>query len=220
IGDPVCVQANARGESYAPFRLDLAGSRSTWMGCLPHGWRDQVEARNEGRYDRWLDAKRSGVAEYADMPLTMGHYNREDLPFYYALADAFTICDQNFCSTLTGTTPNRLHLWSGKVRHEQNPKSPAKVLNSEADHDTQVAWRTFPELLEAEGISWKVYQNELYLDVGLGGEAGPWLDNFGDNPLEYFKQFHVRFAEGYRRHLAATVDRLHRERQTREQELA
>ena len=50
------------------------------------------------------------------MPLTMGYYNREDLPFYYALADAFTVCDQNFCSSLTGTTPNRLYLWAGKIQ--------------------------------------------------------------------------------------------------------
>ena len=50
------------------------------------------------------------------MPLTLGYYNREDIPFYYALADAFTMCDQAFCSSLTGTTPNRLYLWTGTIR--------------------------------------------------------------------------------------------------------
>ena len=203
-GDPAWVQTDAAGNSYAPYRLDIKNSKATWMGCLPHSWTDQVDARNGGRYDGWLDAKRSGVGEYSELPLTMGFYTREDLPFYYALADAFTVCDQNFCSSLTGTTPNRLYLWSGKIRHDQRPESPAKVHNSDADHRTMVHWRTFPELLENEGVSWKVYQNELYLDLGLG-EGGPWLDNFGDNPLEYFSQYHVRLAESNRNYLNGRV---------------
>ena len=60
---------------------------------------------NHGNHDKWLIAKPSGRKEYASMPLTMQHAPREDLPFYYALADAFTVCDQHFCSSLTGTTP-------------------------------------------------------------------------------------------------------------------
>jgi phospholipase C len=87
------------------------------------------------------------------MPLTMGYYDRNDIPFYYELADAFTICDQHFCSSLTGTTPNRLYLWSGTVRAEQRADSPAKVFNSEADYRAEVSWRTFPELLEDLGVS-------------------------------------------------------------------
>ncbi|GMV97881.1 MAG: hypothetical protein AMXMBFR83_22350 [Phycisphaerae bacterium] len=109
-GDPVWVQTDDDGKSYLPFRLDIQDTNATWMGALPHGWTDQTDARNQGRYDRWLQVKRSGRKEYAAMPLTLGYYTRQDIPFYYALADAFTICDQNFCSTLTGTTPNRLCL--------------------------------------------------------------------------------------------------------------
>ena len=60
-GNPVWVQTNNAGESYAPFRLNIKDTNATWMGCLPHGWTDQVDARNDGRYDRWLDEKRSGI---------------------------------------------------------------------------------------------------------------------------------------------------------------
>ena len=95
------MQTNPQGESYVPFRLNIKDTNATWAGCLPHGRTDQVDARNGGRYDRWLAAKRSGEKAYADMPLTLGYYTREDIPFYYALADAFTICDQHFCSALT-----------------------------------------------------------------------------------------------------------------------
>ncbi len=101
----VWLQTNAAGETYAPFRLDIKGTRVTWMGSLPHSWSNQVDARNDGKYDKWLDVKQSGHPEYKPMPLTMGYYSRQDIPFYYALADAFTVCDQHFCSSLTGTTP-------------------------------------------------------------------------------------------------------------------
>jgi phospholipase C len=200
-GNPVWVQTNKAGESFAPFRLNIRDTNATWMGCLPHGWTDQVDARNEGKYDRWLDEKKSSNKKYAKMPLTMGYYNREDIPFYYELADAFTICDQHFCSCLTGTTPNRSYLWSGTIRARQSAQSPANVLNSDIDHDTNVSWPTFPERLEDLGVSWKVYQNEINVGVGFSDEEDQWLSNFGDNPLEYFTQYNVRLTPSHRRYL-------------------
>ena len=85
------LQSNRAGETYAPFRLNLRDTRATWMSALPHSWVDQTDAHHGGRMDGWLDAKRSGNRDYAGMPLTMGYYDRRDLPFYYALADAFTV---------------------------------------------------------------------------------------------------------------------------------
>jgi len=45
-----------------------------------------VERRPHGRLG---DAHRASNGDSG--PLTMGYYTRDDLPFYYALADAFTI---------------------------------------------------------------------------------------------------------------------------------
>lgn len=191
-GNPVWFQRNAAEKTYAPFRLNLKDTRSTWMSSLPHSWENQVDARNGGKHDNWLDAKKSGNKEFADMPLTMGYYNREDLPFYYALADAFTVCDQHFCSSLTGTSSNRLFFWSGTIRAQQNENSKAHIWNSEIDHK-DLQWTSFPEQLEDHGITWKTYQNELSIPVGLEGEEEEWLSNFTDNDLEFFKQFNVRF---------------------------
>lgn len=197
-GNPVWLQTNAAGRTFSPFRLDMRDSRATWMSCLPHTWPDQVDAWNGGRCDRWLDAKRSRVPDYAEMPLTLGYYTRQDLPFYYALADAFTVCDQNFCSSLTGTTPNRLHLWTGTIRAEPKPQSKACVRNEDVAHRSEASWTTFPERLEALGISWRVYQNELGVETGFSEEAKSWLGNYNDNPLEFFKQYHVRFYASHR----------------------
>lgn len=217
--NPVWLQRNAAGDTYAPFRLDIKDTKATWMSALPHSWENQVDARNDGKYDRWLDVKRSGNKEYANMPLTMGYYNREDIPFYYALADAFTVCDQHFCSSLTGTTPNRLYLWTGTIREKPNIESKANVRNSDVDYGDEASWTTFPERLEDNNISWKIYQNELSLPMGFTGEEEAWLANFTDNPIEWFTQYHVRFSSGYQKFLAAQLKTLPDEIAALEQKL-
>lgn len=213
----VWFQTNAAGQTFAPFRLNMWETKATWMSSLPHSWANQVDARNEGKYDRWLEAKPSGHHEYAHMPLTMGYYDRADIPFYYALADAFTVCDQNFCSSLTGTTPNRLYFWSGTIREDENAL--ARVRNEELDYDRPASWSTFPERLEANGISWRVYQNEINLSTGFSGEEDAWLANFSDNPLEWFTQYNVRFSANYQRFRQVRIQQLPAEISALEQQL-
>ncbi|HEY6900966.1 MAG TPA: phospholipase C, phosphocholine-specific [Puia sp.] len=193
----VWLQTDEKNRTFAPFRYNLKDTRITWMSSLPHAWENQVDARNHGKYDKWLEVKKSGNADYKEMPLTMGYYNREDVPFYYALADAFTICDHNFCSSFTGTTPNRLYLWTGTVREKPHISSKANVRNSDVDYGRWASWTTYPERLEDSGVSWRIYQNELSLHVGMEFEEQEWLCNFTDNPIEWFEQYNVRFAPGY-----------------------
>lgn len=219
-GNPVWVQANSAGQRYIPFRLNIKDTQATWMGSLPHTWADQQDARNNGLYDRWLPAKRSGHRDYADLPLTLGYYTREDIPFYYDFADAFTICDQHFCSSLTGTTPNRLHLWTGTIRAKQTTGSPANVRNEDVDYGAWASWKTFPERLEEHGTSWKIYQNEITIDSGLSEEQAAWLANFGDNPIEYFSQFNVQYAPRRRQYIARRIEEIPSEIETLKGKLA
>ena len=192
--DPVWLQPNKDGKKYVPFRLNIKDTKATWMGGLPHSWANQTDARNNGKYNKWLEAKQPGK-EYKDMPLTMGHYTREDIPFYYAMADAFTVCDQNFCSSLTGTTTNRTFFWTGKIRAQ--PGAQADVRNSDLYYNREAHWKTFPERLEENGIPWRVYQNELSVQTGLDDDADSWLSNFTDNNLEWFSQYNVRFHKAH-----------------------
>lgn len=204
----VWLQTNAAGETYTPFRLNMKESNATWMGSLPHSWPNQVDARNGGKYDKWLIAKQAGHRDYKKMPLTQGFYNREDIPFYYALADAFTVCDQNYCSSLTGTTPNRLFLWTGTVREKPDTESYANIRNENVDYDREASWTTFPERLEDNGVSWRIYQNEISLTAGFEGEEESWLANFTDNPIEWFTQYHVRYATGFQKYIKKQVAQL------------
>ncbi|MFA6276863.1 MAG: phospholipase C, phosphocholine-specific [Pedobacter sp.] len=205
----VWLQSDEKGKTYAPFHVDINKTKITWQGGLAHSWPDQVAARNKGKYDKWVPVKSL---------MTLGYYKREDIPFYYAMADAFTICDHHFCSSLTGTTPNRLFFWTGTIRPEQNGNSVAVVNNSQAESQDNVFvdWQTFPELLEDNDVSWKVYQNELWTakltSLDKDGEIDDWLGNYGDNPLEYVTRHHVKLSAYFRKngdrtsHPALTVD--------------
>jgi phospholipase C len=194
-GNSVFVQTDKAGDSYAPWRMDIKDTRVTWMGSLPHSRESQVDAWNDGGHDGWIEAKRSGEKEYAELPLTMGHYTREDLPFYYALADAFTVCDQNYCSVMTSTSPNRCYFWTGTIRERQHPDAKVHIRNEQID-DGGMTWKTFPERLQEAGIGWKSYQNELTRS-GLTGDHDAWLSNFGDNTLECFNAYNVEAYPGF-----------------------
>ncbi len=112
----------------------------------------------------------------ANGPLTMGYYTRKDLSFYYALADAFTICDHYYCSVIGPTDPNRLYAMSARLDPAGTQGGPILSTSStRVERFGTLSWTTMPEQLQARGISWKVY----------GDPDG----NFGDNVLPYFKQY-------------------------------
>jgi phospholipase C len=216
--DLVWLQRDAKGHTFAPFRLNIKDTKATWMSAIPHSWEDQVDARNTGKYDGWIEAKRPGRKEFSHVPMTMGFYDREDIPFYYAFADAFTVCDQHFCASLTGTTTNRNYLWAGKS--VGNPGEKPLVRNGEHTYGKEVDWKTFPDRLQQHGIDWRVYQNEVSVNTLLEGEDKSWLANFTDNNLEWFKQFGVRFTPGHyayllqqQKHLPAEIARLQQKSQ-------
>jgi len=161
-----------------PYRPNVQDLGMTFLPDPPHGWNDTHAAWNRGQYDRWVPNK--GVE-------TMTYHTRKDLPYQFALADAFTICDNYHCSLMGPTDPNRYHMWTGWVGNDGAAGGPV-ITNAEAGYD----WSTYPERLERAGISWKVYQ-----DSGVGLDAAGfwgWTDdayigNYGDNSLLYFHQY-------------------------------
>ncbi len=218
-GNPVWCQTDVNGNTFAPFRLDIKDSKITWMGSLPHSRSSQVDALNEGKMDQWLIAKRSGNSLYREMPLTLGHYSREDLPFHYALADAFTVCDHNFCSCITSTTPNRSYFWTGNILSEENGLTKAHIRNDDYKAG-KLTWTTFPELLEKNGIAWKFYQNDLSTGGGYVGEERAWLANFGCNLLEFFEKYNVKFNRRYVENLQKQMNTLPDQIQKLQEKLA
>ncbi|MET7280337.1 phosphocholine-specific phospholipase C [Kribbella sp. NPDC005582] len=178
-GRPVFYQRDKDGNEVPPFHPDADDLGLQFLTGLPHSWPDGHAAINRGNYDNWIPGK-GHVA-------TMAYLTREDMPFHYALADKFTLCDSYHCSFIGATDPNRYYLWSGYTGNDGTGGGPV-LGNDEAGY----GWTTYPERLEQAGVSWKVYQD---IGDGLDGPGGwGWIDdayrgNYGDNSLLYFNNF-------------------------------
>ena len=154
---------------------DVGNLALTFIEDLDHGWDGTHQMFNGGNWDQWLPAKTTTC---------MAHMQRSDLPFHYALADAFTVCDGYYCSMLGPTDPNRYYMWTGWDGNDGKGGGPV-IANDELGY----GWQTYPERLQAAGISWKIYQ-----DIGNGLDAAgfwgltsdPYIGNYGDNSLLYF----------------------------------
>ncbi|PYC84690.1 phospholipase [Streptomyces tateyamensis] len=151
-----------------PFRLDTTRSSAQAIPSTSHQWEVQHEAWNHGRMDRWLPAHRA--ADGVNGPYVMGYYTREDIPFQFALAESFTVCDQYFSSVLGPTWPNRLYWMTGTIDPDGRHGGPITSNNV----PVPLTWRTYPERLEEAGVSWQVYQEK---------------DNFGCDVLSLFAAY-------------------------------
>ncbi|CAM5616267.1 hypothetical protein SVIOM74S_09826 [Streptomyces violarus] len=176
-GKPIWHQEKD-GKEILPFHPDADDLGMQFLEGLPHSWPDGQQAYSGGKYDKWLPAKGT---------TTMAYLTREDIPFHYALADAFTVCDAYHCSFIGSTDPNRYYMWSGYTGNDGTGGGP--VLGND---ELGYGWTTYPERLERAGISWKIYQ-----DIGDGLDAkGSWgwiedayRGNYGDNSLLYFNKY-------------------------------
>ena len=105
---------------------------------------------------------------------TMGYYRRRDLPFYYALADAFTICDNYHCSVLGPTHPNRLMSISGTIDPSGHAGGPVVITNEDSDAIYSVSWDTMPEVLEDAGDQLEgLHAERGHLHAGVQRAAWP-----------------------------------------------
>ena len=180
-----------------PFRVDpesiKTGLNSLGLTYLPgtdHGWKTGHEAWNEGQYDSWAIAKG---------PITMAYLTREDIPYHYALADAFTVGDAYHCSIMGPTNPNRCYQWTGCVGNVNylgsggvDGEGGAVVTGNGLENGAYYVWQTFPEVLQAAGVSWRIYQDlagqTFNPDFG-DGTSNSFAGNFTDNPVLYFNQY-------------------------------
>ncbi len=176
-GKSVFHQPDGPGE-VLPFHPRVADAGMAFLEDLDHSWNGGHRVLNHGRYDQWVPNKTAA---------TMAYLTRQDIPFHYALADAFTVCDSYHCSLLGPTDPNRFYLWTGSTGGAGTGGGPV-VANDEIGY----SWTTYPERLQQAGVSWRIYQDAGDgLDApGFWGWTGdPYIGNYGDNSLLYFTQY-------------------------------
>ncbi|HUC24590.1 MAG TPA: alkaline phosphatase family protein [Streptosporangiaceae bacterium] len=187
FGDPQAIPGvfkqadpqNPDGYLY-PFHADTHSSSAQALPSTSHSWLPQHYSWDNGAMDGFVTARLptalfngKEIDEYDGLAAqySMAYFQRDDIPFQWALADAFTICDGYHCSVLGPTWPNRLYLMTGQIDPEGTNGGPTygNYVPTEG-----FSWKTYPEYLTEAGVSWKVYQE---------------TDNYGFNVLEYFDQY-------------------------------
>jgi phospholipase C len=175
-----------------PWHLDTKTTSAQSAQDLSHAWSVQHYSWNQGLMDGFVTAHRLAddvidrlpgaipVTNYG--PLSMGYFTRADIPWHYALADAFTICDAYHCSVFGPTNPNRIVHMSGTIDPDGSLGGGPCIDNSQVNG--QLQWESYPERLQQAGIDWYVYQE---------------TDNFTDNMLPFFKGFDDTSTDLYRR---------------------
>ncbi|MFB7471637.1 phosphocholine-specific phospholipase C [Kitasatospora sp. NPDC056184] len=161
------------GGAMLPYRMDTSKYNAQNAGGLPHDWATGHQAINGGAMNKWIAAKGER---------TMGYFTREDIPYQYALADAFTLCDAYFTSLAGPTDPNRLYLWTGTAGPGRDGTTGPWIDNTPVTDNPVADWTTYAERLQQAGVSWRVYHNPSKDDR---------TGDYDDNALSYFKQFHA-----------------------------
>lgn len=168
-GLQVWQQSDINGKPILPYHLDGTKGNAQRVSGTPHSWSNGQDAWDGGRMYQWPRYKNTA---------SMGYYEAAELPFQFALANAFTVCDAYHCSMHTGTNSNRMFMFTGT-----NGPTGANVaaVNNEWDDigpsTLGYTWKTYPERLQEAKVSWFVYQN--------------MPDNFTDNSLAGFKQYRL-----------------------------
>ena len=111
-----------------------------------HSWGDEHTVWDSGKWDQWIPDEGTTA---------MSYYTRDDLPYFYALAESYTVCDAYFCSALAPTYPNRECFMTGMMDPNGTGGGPQTGSGVPL---TGFTWTTYPERLQAAGVSWKVYQ--------------------------------------------------------------
>jgi phospholipase C len=143
----------------------------------PHLYPDAQDAWDGGRMTHWPQFKKNA---------SMVYYGQADVPFQFALANAFTLCDAFHCSLTGGTNPNRCFIYTGTNHGKDDPTKPGVYNGPALDNSYNTlhngprkdgyTWTTYAERLEDAGVSWQIYQDNEFEFYAL-------------NPLFGFKAF-------------------------------
>lgn len=153
-------QSDGKGGKVQPYHFQLHDTKD-----VVHDWQTIHREWDKGKMDGFYLANGKSA---------LGYYDRSDIPYYYALADSFTLCGNYFCYQLGPTLPNRIALWAGTTGGiTQNHKLPRGSLD----------FPTIIDLLEDHGISWKFYNLGL---LGLG--STPEVEFI--NAMPFFKRWY------------------------------
>jgi phospholipase C len=139
------------------------------VSCIPdppHSWAQSRAQFNSGANDGFM-------REYQRLwgsttpPHVMGYFERDDLPFSWALADAYATSDRWFSSLMGPTWPNRMYLHSGQS---------GGLIENILPTNGGINWPSIHHQLNAAGVDWAYYYQDLpfvplFQELDIGGHV-------------------------------------------------
>ncbi len=156
---------------------------------LSHAWSVAHEAYDNGKMDGFVAAEGS--------TLTMGYYDRSDIPYYWDYANQYVL-DDNFFSSLMGPSfPNHLYIASGTsgptnltypwVLNGHIVDNPASDFNWQG---VSLDWSTLAQEMSNQNVSWAWFDgNRRPLRPNIW-DVLPLFTYFQDNPDQLSAHVH------------------------------
>lgn len=126
-----------------------------------HEWDGSRREFDGGKNDGFVVANENFQGGPADGKRAMGYYDETDVPFLYALANAYSISDRHFASVMGATFPNREYLYAAtSYGHTINdvftmgslPNIMTNIEDYNAKSKTPITWHIYYESVPGLGI--------------------------------------------------------------------
>jgi phospholipase C len=138
----MCIENTSAGWLVSHQNFNLFNNTSDTPTMDGFAWSAAGEASFEGGMDT------AGVR-------AMGYYDQDDLPYYYYMATQFGISDRWFSPAPTETEPSKMYMVAATSDgHAHAPDNPVNV-------------PTIFSLLDAKGLTWKIYYENQPSDAIL-----------------------------------------------------
>jgi phospholipase C len=118
-------------------------------------WNHEDPTSSTARLDGYVRTAASETSPSTHLPYhdsqgtrVMGYYTDRELPYYYFMASNFGTSDRWFSPVMTRTQPNRMYFYAATSHGHVYPLTPTSG---------QLSDKTIVELLQDNGISWKIY---------------------------------------------------------------
>ncbi len=153
------VQYDRNGTAVHPYHY-----QTTCVENTSPSWNPSWDDWDGGKMDRFVNVTELPSTIDPNYHRAMGYYDQDDLPYYYELASQFATSDRFFESTMAGTIPNRMYLFTGTSFGHIYPDTPPSGGWSQ---------KTIFRVLTDAGINWRYYyqDNSIFL-----GQFSDWQD--------------------------------------------
>jgi phospholipase C len=165
----------------------------------PHSTADMIADIDGGKLDGFVASAEKYRTFDPNPAEVMGYHTAAELPYYWSLANKYTLADNHFAATSSWSTMAHLYMVSGWSAVCSVPGDPMSCVSSNTvnpQKNGDYAWTDLTWLLHAHGVSWGYYVFKSSLmepNDGGDGEWQPAAPNFLSlwNPMPGFDDVRI-----------------------------